>query len=310
MKKKMLGLFGLLGLLGIGLAIPSRSVSVHAKESVVQTAQCTIIVEESTHGTVAADKTEGSIGEVVTLEVKADVFYLIDSVKVNGTSLVESETTKGKYTFTLAEGENKINASFVVDGETLGAFTEMFEEFENKDYKNLFSVKNVITIVSSILDCGLLIAMVRYFIKDKRLEKKVENAITAKMDEILPETTKNTVIESVTKVLEPIFTQNSVQMTEIAGAVGSLVKCMALSQENTPESRKAIIDELSSLNVSDKKVLSQVRGIIEDTVSKALAAKEKGLNIIQEIKEVNKEIINKSGKTEKEGEPQYDGTSI
>lgn len=315
MKKIMLGFAGVLGLLGVGFAtkvVQPRALSVAAEE-IVEPAVCTVELEKVEHGKISVDKTEGTVGETVTINVEPKIFYVVESVTVNGTSLVESKETKGVYTFVLSEGENKVSAKLVIDEETFGIFTDMVKEAEAKDWKNLFSVKNIISIVGWVLNGGLLIAMVRYFIKDKRLESKVETATKESIEKIIPDSTKTTVVETIEKVITPIVSNLNSKMVDIEKAMTTFSKCMALAQENTSESRKAIIDELSGLNLGDSETLNQVKEYIEKMVKEALDAQQETLKMIENIKASNQQIIEKEhSKDEKQkGENgTYDGTTI
>ena len=63
----------------------------------------------SSHGTVKADKTSGSAGDIVTVTVTPEEGYIVKSVTVNGEALTAG--TDGKYTFTI-EGDSVIQATF------------------------------------------------------------------------------------------------------------------------------------------------------------------------------------------------------
>lgn len=70
-----------------------------------------ITVSASANGTVTADKTTAAAGEVVTLAVKSDNGYTLDTVKMNGTALQAVNVT---YSFVMQEGETTITAAFKV----------------------------------------------------------------------------------------------------------------------------------------------------------------------------------------------------
>lgn len=300
MKKRILGLLGICGLLGFGA---TKAISVNAEE-IVEPATCTVVIEESEHGKIIADKTEGEIGEIVSLTVDNDFLYLVDFIKVNDTNLTESETTKGLYTFALVEGENKVFANFIVDQETLGAFSSMYQEAIEKDWTNLFSLENVITIVKWIFDGGILFVMIRTIIRDKKTAEKLETATRDTLNTLVPDTVKETVIANVKEVLEPVFTNLGSQMADVSGAVSSVVKCIALSQENTPESKQAIIEELSKVKISDATTLAQIKEYVNKAIESALLAKKETLAKLDNISKENKDIV--TGKEENS----YDGTSI
>lgn len=70
-----------------------------------------IMVSASANGSVTADKTTAAAGEVVTLAVKPDNGYTLDTVKMNGTAL---QAVNGTYSFVMPQGETTITAAFKV----------------------------------------------------------------------------------------------------------------------------------------------------------------------------------------------------
>ena len=280
--------------------------------------ECSVVLDTYEHGKLSVDKEKGHVGDVVTVTAKHDMFYLVEYVAVNGTNLVESEETSGLYSFVLVEGENKLDAKFVVDAELLGEMSTVYEQARNKDWTNLFTMENVIRIVTFILNGGLLLAMVRYFIKDKRIAKNVETSVKDSMEKILPETTKQVVIENTKEVIAPMFSSVCANQDEIIRVVAVLVKCVALMQEDTPESKRAILGELANLNVGDKNIIEQAK----NTIDKYFANKVEELNGVlaglDTVISKNKAIVDKATEVienkptveEKVEEHKYDGSEI
>ena len=302
MKRKIglfLGLF--LGCFAIGgtffginsLNSHENAIVVRAEGEEEEIFECNVVLDTFEHGKISVDKEQGHVGDLVTLTAKHDLFYLVDYVAVNGTNLVESEAVSGEYTFSLVEGENKITAKFVVDAELLGTFSEMYEQASNKDWTNLFTVKNVVVIVNFFLTSGILIAVVRYFVKDKKLEKKVEDKVEEIMKNLVPETTKQVILKNTEETLAPIFAKTSAYQEEIIRVLGALVKCVALMQENTPESRNAILNELSHLNISDNKVIDEAKAIIEQFAKEKMDNLNALLGKLDDITQKNKEVVDK-----------------
>lgn len=313
-----LGMFVMCGL-GIGLTqiAKEQPVMVLAEEAPEEESVevATVVIEKTSHGEISTSITEGEVGQVCVITAKADIFYKVESISVNGTVLIESETTRGEYSFTLGAGENKIASSFIIDAELCGEFSKIAEEISNKDWKNLFSVENICTIVKWVLDGGVLIALVRYYIKDKKLEAKLEAKVKSTIENIIPETTKQTVIAAIETSIKPIFADLVANDVETKKAMTVFAKCMALSQENTPESRRAILDELSALNISDANTIESIKKYIEDLVTKHNKMYEETLAKIEQIGEHNKTIVESPVENEKESqvnkeENTYDGTSI
>ena len=281
--------------------------------------ECKVSLSILPHGSVEVDKEEGHVGEIVTVTANPDLFYLVEFAEVNGSRLIEDENIRGVYKFALVEGDNKITVKFAVDSELLGEMSVIYEQAMNKDWTNLFSLENVVRVISFILSSGLLIAMVRYFIKDKRIEKNVENSVKSTCEKIVPETTRNAVAESVKEVCAPMFAETTGNQHEIVRVVGVLVKCIALMVEDTPDSRRAILAELSNLNIGDMKVVENAKKVIEEFFASKMSEMQDTMNKLDKVIEKNKELANKTAEIsnepikeiEENGEPSADdGTQI
>lgn len=273
--------------------------------------ECKVVLETPAHGKLSVDKKEGHVGDLVTVNADADLFYLIKNVSINGTDLVEDEDIRGKFVFALVEGENKLSAKFVIDEELLGKTSTIIEQASNKDWANLFSLKNVITIVSWLLSGGLLITMVRYYIKDKKLEKKVENKIQKTVSEVVPEATKDIILKSLEQLLTPYFSKIQAGTLEIQEVCVVLCRCFALMQEDTPEARIAITKELSSLKLSDKASIAMIEEKIKEFMKEQTNKTANILAQLSNIKNENKEIVEEEKPEEiPASEPEDDGTQI
>lgn len=280
--------------------------------------ECSVVFDSIEHGTVESDILEGHVGEIVTIIAKHDLFYKIDYVSVNGVNLVEDENTSGLYQFVLVEGENKIAAKFIVDDELLGEMAIIYDQAANKDWANLFSVENIVRVISWLFSGGLLFAMVRYFIKDKRIANNVEKSIKEVCNEIIPETTKEVVLKQTEETLKPIFAKTAAYQEDIIRVLGILVKCVALMQEDTPDAKRAILAELANLNIGDMQVIENAKKFIDDYFNSKMSELQGTISKLDAVIEKNKEIANKSAEVtnSKEELPsenaanQDDGTQI
>lgn len=315
MKKAGLLLFACLGL-GAAVAFGSpKFLPVHAEPdepSIVEPEDlsATVTLSKVEHGSVEASILEGQEGDICKLNVKAELLYLVSSVKVNETTLIEDENISGLYSFALTRGENIVTVTIVVNEEILGNLSTIYDEMRNKDWTQLFSVENVITLIKWVLDCGILFAIIRYYIRDKRLADKVEKTIKNEIDKIIPDATKESVIATVQNVLEPVFAQLKADNVELTRAMQAFARCMALAQENTPESRTAILEILSNLNISDEKTLAEVKAYIDKLFADHLSTYNEVMKALDNISEENKEIAEIQEEPEKEEKPADDGTSI
>ena len=317
--KKRIGLLfaalGLAGCIGFGLMSSKPVMMVRAEPEETQVEEdlsATVVIDKVEHGEAEASILEGEAGDICELNIKPDLFYVISNVSVNGTALVEDENISGLYKFTLVKGVNTVSIKIVVNQELLGELSTIYEKAMNKDWTNLFTVENVIHLIKWVLDCGVLIAIVRYYIRDKRLADKVEKSIKSEVDKVIPDTTKQAVVATVQSVLEPMFAQMKTDNIEMMRAMGVFAKCMALAQENTPESRTAIIQLLSDLNISDEKTLAEVKAYIDKLFADHIDTYNQIMDSLNKISEENKEIANKNeGDSAEEPEEDLpDGTSI
>lgn len=312
MKKKFgIALFGLFALMGLGFAFSKvNPVCVHAEEEIVETVKNTVVIEKPIHGSITASIEEGEIGDICVLEAKHDFLYKIDFIKVNGVALIEDEDIAGKFSFILVEGENLVTSSFVIDEELCGELTNVISQLENKDWKNLFTIENAITLVKWLLDGGILIALARYYIKDKRLEKKLEASVKDIISEMIPGQTQEAVLKCTEAIITPIFAELTAQNSEMAKAMNVFAKCMALSQENTPEARRAILDELSGLKIADVNTINEAKKYIEEVIRKVKLDYEEVMKKVNSIIEKNKENIEQPNEEETvKKEDAYDGTN-
>ena len=267
-----------------------------------ETFECIVEIAGTKHGKVTVDKLEGHVGEIVTVTAKHDLFYIISSVTVNGTSLVESEETAGEFSFALVEGKNTIVAKFVIDKELLGDLSAIVDQVANKDWENLFSVDNVVRIVMFLVSGGLLFAMIRYYIKDKKLEEKVESAVKEVLKGKIPAITESIVKDAVEKIILPYFIKTQVSIEEQENAIIVFSRCMALAQENTPEAKIAITKELSSLKLSDKATIAAIQDNIEKFVAEQNQKMTDLLAKMDQMEENNQKIVSEQEKKVKSEE--------
>lgn len=253
---------------------------------------CQVKFDKFEHGEISVSAEDGEIGDIVELKVKGDLLYKINSVKVNGTDLIESETESGTYSFALVEGDNLIEVEFVVDEELCGALTEIVKEATEKDWTNLFTVENVLTIIKWLFDGGILFAMIRYFIRDKKLADKVEKIVKDTLEGIIPDTTKNAVIANSKSAIEPIFKQILEDSTLVRQTMSIVVKSMILMQQGTPEAKIAILDEFEKLKgITDVSSIANVKKYIDNQIEAHDKAFRETLERLNNITEYHQENV-------------------
>lgn len=281
-------------------------------ESEVETASCTVVLSKTDHGTITTDIVEGEIGDICTITAKHDMFYKVKSVTANGTTLLEDEDTVGVYKFALVAGENTVTAKFIVDEELCKELTTIVEQVGNKDWDNLFTFENAIRVVSWLIDGGLIIAIIKYAIKDKKTAEKTEKAVTSTIEKVVAPEVKEKITQTFSMVIEPVFKQNVQDNAEMRRALAVFAKCMALSQDDSPEARKAVLDELMSLNISDQSTINDVKAYIDQRLADQAKAYSDAMKAVEEIKSKAAQagVIEHEDIKAEEALPEYDGTTI
>lgn len=331
MKTKKLGLFGLLTVSAFGLtAVASNSVhslAVRAEEGIEEEPAVYVLTEEDSTSTLTllTESTFSLVGVKGDSEVsfkgtytrEGDVLSLsyLDStidVKISedGTfSNCEKTEEEEKPEHSLTEEEKEELLKNVL-GE------EIYEQFikalgGEKDWTEVFTLGNVLKLITTVLNGGLLIAIVRYFVKDKKMAKTIEAAVKTTVAKLVPEQTQAAVAAAMETAISPLFTKFVQTSKDTSEAVKTLSKCFVLAQEGTPESRIAIVNELSKINVDDNNLVGEVKDFIVQATEKLKAEMDAKLASLNVIQEANEKIINEE--TEKEEKSEVvntdDGTS-
>ena len=123
-----------------------------------------------------------------------------------------------------------------------------------------------------------------------KIEQKIEKTVA----EVVPEATKNIILEALKELLAPYFSKIEEGIIDISEVCVVLCRCFALAQENTPESRIAITKELSSLKLSDKASISMIEEKIKEFIKDQGDKMANVLASLANIETNNKEIIEKS----------------
>lgn len=311
MKKRLFGLFASLMLIGGGLlfCLKPHAEAAYAEsneEEIVYPATVTsatyykdgesiIVDEKKSRGDIYLSADYGEVGDIVTAIVrgnpgfsldgtKLNTFkYCVSSVTVNGIVITASEEKPDEYTFTLVAGENKVEVLF--DGITGINITDL----KTIDWASFLTVENLLTlitwVVTILLSSGFLITLIR--------SKKFKCKTMEEISQIVKETSSKSIneiwSEFLDKQLKPILEKQGIQNNDIAAEMEVLVRCFLLSQENTPESRLAIAEELEKLRVSDKELGDKVKLMIDEAIK---SNEKKREDINKTLNEVKQEIKN------------------
>lgn len=251
--------------------------------------EATVIVSNQKGGEILVDVTEGKIGDKVTAIVSPYVLYKIQNVTVNGINLTANED--GNYEFLLVEGENVISASYIVDNEELTNMANLLADAKNGDWENIFTLSNVLTFISWFISLIFSSGFFLTLIKTKKIKAKTTEEITGAVEAILASKLGTEIKTFLQNTVLPIIEQYNVKIEYTEETCKVLARCFALSQENTPEARLAIINELTKFKNTEQNLNEEVRKIINEEIERNNQEKEQLNKTIEELKEANKEVV-------------------
>lgn len=249
---------------------------------------CQIKVVKSEFGDVIIEKNWGNIGDIVTFKVKTYIFYKIVTVKVNDTDLISNEN--GEYSFSLTEGINQIYVTYEVDNEQLELIAKNIAYAKNGDWETMFTFENLAQIVSwfitIVFSSGFLIVL----LKSKKIQAKTTDEVIGITNDTIKNNTSDLIGNFLSNQFAPIVTKIDDKLVGTEEICRTLARCFVLGQENTPESRLAIISELTKLQKSDDDLSKQVKTVILEEMQKIKDFQKNQEETIKELEKQNESI--------------------
>lgn len=270
--------------------IESESVSESESilESEVVELPCKVIVTAAQYGDVIVDKESGNVGDIVTVYAKPYSLFKLKSITVNGTVLVAN--ADGIYTFAMIEGENKVSAEFEISQSEVSYILGLIENAKNGNFEDIFSLKNLLTLISWAISLFMGSGFCITLLKSKKIKAQTAQEISEAVDAA----TKSEVAKGISAFLSerfgPSFDALSTSINDISETCQSMARCMVLGQENTPEARLAIIQELSSKSKKAESLADEVKKIVHAEMADAEKAKQDKLDLIEELEAKNQAI--------------------
>ena len=265
---------------------------------------CKVVLQPCQYGDMLADKECGNVGDVVTLIAKPYSLFGVESVTVNGVALTQNED--GNYNFTLVEGENVVVATFKVNQEEISYILGLIEKAKDGNWEDIFSLKNLFTIISWVISLFTAGGLCLTLLKKQKIKAKTAEEISAAVEEVTKGETSKAVNAFMEKILGPSFDMFGEKLKEINEMCASMARCMVLAQENTPEARLAIIQELSKTNEKAQDLAEEVKKIIHDEMSATEKEKQKKIDTLKDLEEKNNALgSNPITETQKSSEGRY-----
>lgn len=228
---------------------------------------CSVSLSEVKNGTITFSKTEGEIGEIIEVYNTPALLYDLIEITANGVVLTPDEY--GVYSFVLVEGENVVTAKFEVSDEKLQQVADLLNKAKEGNWEEIFTVSNLMQLISWLITLGCSSGFFVTLYKSKKFKELTPQEIARKVDEKINSVLDERLATFLKDVFGP-FTENMLQkFSGMENSTKTMVRCFILMQENTPESRLAILNELNNLNNNETGQLTlQVKNLIAEEVRK------------------------------------------
>lgn len=285
--KKVLSVFGIMMASLFTFTCVNKTAYFVSAEEVIEK-PCKVVIDELKGGDILADLTEGEIGDKVTFTVKANFLYKVESVMVNGVSVLPNED--GNYSFTLVEGENKISATFVIDNEELAKIANLLSSVKENGITSLLTMENLALLINWMLTFVFGTGYFLTLIKCKKIKANTIAEFTKTSQELMQSKLGEVMNNFLENVVKPLFEQYNVKLETTENICSTLARCFVLAQENNPQSRLAIIEELTKLNNTEDELAKKIKDIIETEISKNKEESDKLKSDISELKQANQKI--------------------
>lgn len=268
---------------------PVETTTDNEQENEETTYPCQVVEMVTTGGNVLTDITEGNVGDKVTAYIKPDFLFSTSLVKIND---VEQTITKdGVYEFELVEGKNVITVEFKVNNEKLTEIAELLSTVKEKGFASLFTVDNLLILVYWVLTALFSSGFFITLIKSKKLKTKTVEEVQSAISAQIGVENAKLLNDFLNNVLDKALATITTKMDNVDDCMKVLTRCFILSQENTPESRLAIINELTKLTTSEEALTNKIKAIVKQ---EQIAQKEKieaRDRAIEELKENNNNLV-------------------
>lgn len=199
-------------------------------------------------------------------------------IVVSGASLNVAPVNPTLYTdvtSSVVETPSSETSTDVIIGET--------EEEESFDFgkwmEEHFTAETIATIMSVLTMLGVVLKLCASLKELAQKKAITTEEVCNKVSEILKTTNKESVEKSINDLVKPLEDK----VGSITPVLNAFAKVLALSQENTPESRLAILELLQSIgNISDK-VIDDAKKEVNSQIKQDEEKKETAISTLEKI---------------------------
>lgn len=256
---------------------------------------CKVISSIGDGGNALFDIEEGNVGDLVTAYIKPDFLFVVESIQINGASVAIS--SDNKYQFNLVEGENIVSATFVISNEKLTEISNLIKGVEENGISSIFTVSNLLTFVSWAISLFLSSGFFITLIRNKKIKSQTIEQVSNTVVETLESNNAQILKEFITNLIGPSLETITTKMDGMDDCIKVFCRCFVLAQDDTPENRLAIIEELTKLNNNDEALTKQIRSIVKEEQAAQEAKIEETNKAIEALKESNAKLTETTSST-------------
>lgn len=268
-------------------------------ETTPQEKPCNVIIANAENGSISVDITEGEVGDIVTITINPDVLYEVESVSVNGVLLTHNDEDPVEiYKVALSTGGNVIEAKFRISDEKFQEIAGIIASVQNGDWKNVFTIDNVFKLINWSITLFCSIGFFKTLIKYKKFKTRSLEDMANEVNDSVKTKTAEAISTFLKDFFEPFLDTMNEKIDGIQDSSKVLTKCFILMQENTPESRIAILNELEKIKSDENALTNTIKNLITEEISKNEEKTKQTFDKIEELKQINNDKENENHEIE------------
>ena len=194
--------------------------------------------------------------------------------------------------YTLYNGEESVQFT-INDDNIMEEYIEDEEHFDFGEWMEKYFTAEMIATVMSVLTSLAVVLKLASSMKELAKKKAITTEeVCAKVVETLETTNKESVNKSINELIAPL----QKQVGDITPVLNSFAKILALSQENTPESRLAILELIQSIGNVSAKIVENAKAEVENQIKEEQKDKQDTIELLENIEDKNTSSKNVEGR--------------
>lgn len=181
------------------------------------------------------------------------------------------------------------------------------------NWSSLLTVQNLMTIGSwVVIIVGILILYGlnrRYKKRGSTTLEEVKKSISSEIENVYGVEMAKSINSLLDTSVKAAFTAIDEKLSKLDNNNATLVRCLLVMQENTPEARLAVTKYLSELDTAEDNKAEEVKKLIEAEMEKYKAEQEAKEKALEEARKVNEQWKDKASSTDTEPKEAIDSNA-